>query len=412
MYGARTRKLNHCFVSIVAALLTLVLASPAYAIGGATFNGEGATNVWGYDSVNVTAYGYDLFGAATKDLAPGDVRSIEVSLRNNAPDPVDFRLAARSLSTAEARYLEAAYPGKTADDALLDAIDLTVRHGATTLYAGTLRGASSAGMYSTSGVAIGRVSAGWAGAITVELSVPSSVDNAYMNKLCAVEWVFIAAQYNDEEPIAPPEDPSAEPGAPTTPGTSGTGGTGGTASGGTVIVIDDTPISELPGEPTPTSSGTTRGGGPEVIVEADPVPQVPGRAAAWALLNLILTVVSGLLMVALMVRFLLGRSRTYQDSRNGSTGSSAGIRRWPEGSAADTTARTETIEKHMRLKGLFGLIGVVALIASIVLFILTEDMTLPLRWVDAYTLWHLVIVCGEVVLLLLPRTKRTQSAAA
>ncbi|MDR1422888.1 MAG: hypothetical protein LBI64_08525 [Coriobacteriales bacterium] len=176
-------------------IVSLMLALIVVAVGGVTpalatdvdFNGQGATNVWQYDSLSVTAYGYDLFGAVTKDLAPGDTRSLNVLLRNNTPDDVDFRLVARSLSLDEVRMLETYYPGKTADDSLLDDINLRVSYGATILYSGALRGAGSAALYTSAGVAIGRLSAGYAGTITVELSLPSTLGNDTINKLCAVE---------------------------------------------------------------------------------------------------------------------------------------------------------------------------------------------------------------------------------
>jgi hypothetical protein len=33
-------------------------------------------------------------------------------------------------------------------------------------------------------------------------------------------------------------------------------------------------------------------------------------------------------------------------------------------------------------------------------------MRLPMQWIDRYTLWHLVIVLGELVLLLIPWPRR------
>jgi hypothetical protein len=405
MHRATTGKLNHLLALIVAAMLVLMVPLPAFAAGGASFNGQGATNVWEYDSVNVTAYGYDLFGAATKDLTPGDVRSISVSLRNSAPNPVDFRLAARSLSTTEARYLEAAYPGKSADESLLDLVDVVVRHGATTLYSGTLRGVSSSELYSSSGVAIGRVSAGWVGSVTVELSVRGDVGSAYMDKLCAVEWVFIAAQYDGEElPVVPPPyEPPAGP-APTpaperfilaTP-------VDGVSTDTTVVVIDDTPLDELPDAPTPTSPGATSEDGPDVIIEAEPVPQAPGQAASWAALNLVLTGVSGVLMVALMARFLLARDRTREVPGKGPR-TAVPVRRWLADETAVPATAEERIDAHARTKGMFWLIGICAIIVSVVIFILTEDMSLPMQWADTYTTWHALIVLVEVLLLIFPR---------
>ncbi|MDR2108485.1 MAG: hypothetical protein LBP28_03370 [Coriobacteriales bacterium] len=467
MHKARAAKPNRIIALALAALLALMALAPplpARAEGGASFNGKGATNVWEYDNVNLTAYGFDLFGTATKELVPGDARSITVSLRNNAPDPVDFRLAARSLSTAEARDLEAAYPGKTADDALLDATEITVRHGAAVLYAGTLRGMSSASLYSLAGVAVGRVSAGWAGSITVELVLRKDVGAALMNRLCAVEWVFIAAQYDESTPVVPPPDapeqpdappstppaPPAEPPAgqappaspPTTPAASAPPAAPGAGTlatqGGTSaapIIIDDVPTSEIPNIQTPLTSPNASGDAAEVVIEASPVP-LAAAGAAWALLNLILTVVSGLLMLALMARFLLSRRRQAADA--GDPGSDAVLERWPAaatpeaatgyGAAAaeprlapeaaswpeaaaspQPAAADERSESRTRLKGLFWLLGICAIVISVVLFSLTEDTRLPWQWVDIWTLPHALIVLVEVILLLFPRRHRPRS---
>jgi hypothetical protein len=412
MHRTTTGKRNRLLVAMMAALLTFALlpSVPASAVGGASFNGEGATRVWEYDSVNVTAYGFDLFGAATRGLVPGDTRSVAVALRNNAPDPVDFRLAARSLSTAETRYLEAIYPGKTADDSLLDAIDVRVRHGATTLYSGTLRGMSSSELYSSAGVAVGRVSASWVGSITVDLTLRANAGNALGDRLCAVEWVFIAAQYNDDDPTEPPIDPE-QPTEPERPAAPVSGGGGG---GSTVVVIDNRPASDLPDAQAPASPNTTDGDQADVVIEADPVPETQG-ASAWALLNLILTGVSAVLMLALMLRFLLSRRRRDEGSDHGV--SDAQLRFLPEFDVvsqanrleqqrAREAARAERHDRHVRLKALFWLFGICALIISVLLFILTQDMSLPMQWVDRYTIGHVLIVLIQALILIFPRTPR------
>jgi MFS family permease len=422
MYSTRTGKPNRLIAFILAALLALMVPVPALADGGASFNGKAATNIWEYDRVNVTAYGFDLFGAATKELSPGDERSIRVSLRNNAPNPVDFRLAARSLSTADARYLEAAYPGKTADDSLLDAIDVTVRYRGTVLYDGTLRGVSTSNLYSSAGVPVGRVPAGRAGTITVDLSLRTAAGNALMDKLCAVEWVFIAAQHTDDTsvelpteppdlPVEPPVDQSTE--QPTTPSTStpgnvSVGAAPGSSTYTTVVIIDDAATGTLPDDQTPTTPEASRSGSSDVVIEANPVPQVYGiTSTSWALLNLILTIVSGILTLALMARFLLSRNRERQTSDIGISGSSVAVGRWTTSTASAPAATEEKAGAHIGLKGAFGLAGICVVTVSVVLFILTEDTSLPWQWADSWTPWHALLVFIEVALLLFPCNRQT-----
>jgi hypothetical protein len=410
------RYMSNILSKVFAALLVVVIAAgggftPALA-ADADFNGEGASRVWSYDSANVYAYGYDAFGSLTKDLAPGDTRTVSVRLRNNTSDNVAFRLAITPLTGAQAQALEAQFPGKTADDSLLDAITLTVRHGTTQLYRGTMRGAAISGnadAYSASGASLGLVSAGYSGVITVEIALAASLGNDVMNTLCAIEWSFFASQYNDivtpPPPVVPPATPQGTP-APVTAGTVA-------FAPGAGPVLDDTPTSEIPNAQVPTSPG--REPTPDIDIEAEPVPFGLGEAGqAWALSNLLLTFGSGVLMLLLLLRYLLalklarrlvvaasGTSVSYHAA--GTTKSqSATPASWQEASPEAASPQQERRGTRAMLKGTFFFVGVAAIIIAILLFILTEDMRLPMQWLDRYTIWHIVIVIAELIVLLIP----------
>jgi hypothetical protein len=385
-----------------------VLLSGIIAVGGgvipalaadADFNGQGATNVWQYDTIGVTAYGYDAFGAAMKDLAPGDVRTVTVQLRNNTSDDVEFRLVAEPLTGEEARALETYFPGKTADDTLLDAIEISVSHGITPLYVGTLRGLALSGtadMYTTAGVSLGRVSAAYSGLITVVLSLPASLGPEAMDKLCAVEWRFVATQYNDEpeEPgPGPGPDPGPGPGpGPTPPPTGGSTTPGGTTPGDdTPPVIDDTPIVDLPGGDTPLGPGTP--GGPDVIIDTEDTPPAPGPSA-WALMNLILTIVSALFMLGLLGRFIYAVARRGDDDED------------EEEEALEEEDDDRHLERRLVRKGIASLLAAIGLVVTVILFIFTENMRLPMEIINKYTIIYACVVIIQLILLALSFNKR------
>jgi hypothetical protein len=380
--------------------------TPALA-GDVDFNGQGAGAVWQYDTINVRAYGYDAFGDVMKELAPGDERSVSVRLRNNTPDEVEFRLVADSLTGDEAKALESYFPGKTADDSLLDVVEIVVSHGTTRLYEGTLRGlatSGSAAMYSASGVSLGLVSAGYSGLITVELAVPVSLGSEAMNTLCAIKWRFVATQYNDQSnppnPPNPPETPNTPnpPAAPPSqgpsegPGTSVASGTTPastqTSTAGGTPVIDDTPISELPDVDVPTTPSSPSPGA-DVEIDASPTPASAASGnRAWALMNLVLTICAGLLMVGLLLRYIVARGRDEDED--------------------DAAERDDERYLDMRVarKGLAWLGGIVCVIAAVLLFIFTEDMRLPMEIVNKYTIYYVCAVILELVLFALSLKKR------
>jgi hypothetical protein len=193
-------------IAFLVAILALTATSTvSFAAPDADFDGSGQTPVWRYDAVNVTAYGYDAFGMLTKELYPGDTKSINVALRNNTSDEVMFRLVAEPVTKDQAKGLEPYFQAsstynpttsdKIANDSLLGLITLQVNQGASILYSGPLSGAGGSGsLYNktnnilTDGASIGRVSPGWQGTVSVQITVPTTVPSEYMSKLCAVKW--------------------------------------------------------------------------------------------------------------------------------------------------------------------------------------------------------------------------------
>jgi hypothetical protein len=184
-------------------------------------NFNGRPNGFGvYSGSNVRVYGgvSDLFGDDAKELVPGSVKNFTVQFRNYSPDPVEFFLCAEPVTGESASALtdieDEDFAGKTANDALLDLVQITVRRetGGTVLYSGPLRG-SGTGMYGSAtarGVSLGTLGAGLYGTLDITIEVSAKADNAYQNTLCAVNWTFYADQYE------PTTTPAEQPGTTTT----------------------------------------------------------------------------------------------------------------------------------------------------------------------------------------------------
>ncbi|MDR2355788.1 MAG: hypothetical protein LBE16_06300 [Clostridiales Family XIII bacterium] len=255
-----------------AAVLTsalLILAGPLAAFAAnenaADFDREaGAGNEWSY--VGVRTYGSlnDLFGEMTKELAPGAERTVKVQLRNRSDAETIFRLRAEVLTKGKAEVLEEDFAGKTATDALLSRISVTVTYGGAPLYTGTLGGVGAGDLYAANGAALGTLAANRHGEIEVKLTVPEDLGNEYFNSLCAVNWIFIATQA-DAGDIGDSDDPVG----PVTVIPDG------------ATPLDDGPLTEIEDEDTPLVTLTGDPEDPEVVIIADPetplsLPQTGG----------------------------------------------------------------------------------------------------------------------------------------
>jgi amino acid transporter len=156
--------------------------------------------------------------------------------------------------------------------------------------------------------------------------------------------------------------------------------------GGDVTV--ETPAAPVDSDPvmidqTPTPlSAESEGSNSTEIEDRDP-PFSPGGSSAWALLNLILTIVTALLMIFLFITYIMKRKEDDDDEND------------------------EIVKKHLGVR----LISIIVTIGAIILFVLTEDMTLPMSFMDRYTLWHAVIAVVQIVIAVLSRKKYESNAS-
>ncbi|MDR1571043.1 MAG: hypothetical protein LBS32_00805 [Clostridiales Family XIII bacterium] len=262
----------------------------AAADGAVSFSREaGPGDYWGYE-LPVQSYGAglnDLFGDVTKELVPGDERTVRVRLGNRGASEAYFYLRAEALpieggeadeklsdgARASIAAVKDAFGDKAAMDALLENIGVAVTYKGAEIYSGTLGGTAEAGAPESAlygaGAALGTLAPGGYGDIELSLKVSESLGNSYFNALCAVDWIFTATQ----------EDP------PLGGGDGGGGGGGGGSGGGTIgeslPPLDDGQIADIEDEGTPMATLLDGPEDPELVIIADPntplaLPQTGG----------------------------------------------------------------------------------------------------------------------------------------
>ena len=138
-----------------------------------------------------------------------------------------------------------------------------------------------------------------------------------------------------------------------------------------VVEVEDEPVAEpvvvIEEEPTPEAAVEEA---PAVEIIDEPAPLA--ATAAWALLNLILTIITGLVMIWLFISYLFKKKDEDEDDPD----------------------KDENVKKHFGIR----LISIIATVVAIIVFILTEDMTLPMQWTDKWTIWMAVILLAQLII--------------
>jgi transaldolase len=97
------------------------------------------------------------------------------------------------------------------------------------------------------------------------------------------------------------------------------------------------------------------------------------------LVNLILSIVGALLAFVVLVAFFVGRKEEKEKDEYAK-----------EGTYTQSTRRRKRIGVRI--------VSIIAAIAAIIVFVLTEDMRLPMQMVDMWTILHAVILIVQLVL--------------
>ena len=115
---------------------------------------------------------------------------------------------------------------------------------------------------------------------------------------------------------------------------------------------------------------------------------------AWALINLILTIVTTLLSILLLIGHIGKKKKALEDE---------------DGNVVLDENGKEVMEYEKNKKGLWRLISIIPALIAIIVFIFTEDMTLPMIFVDKWTILHVVIALVQVVVMVLCKKKKDEN---
>ena len=119
----------------------------------------------------------------------------------------------------------------------------------------------------------------------------------------------------------------------------------------------------------------------------DEVPlAAPTLPLHWALVNLLLSILTVIIMLLLMVTYFTNKREEEEEN------------------TGKEEERDQDKDKVKR-KGFFRLVAVIVAIVSVVVFILTEDMRLPMVLIDRWTLLMAIIALIQVVVALISKKK-------
>ena len=177
-----------------------------------------------------------------------------------------------------------------------------------------------------------------------------------------------------------PATPTPTPGG----GDEGTGTDTTPTAGGPVAVADeDADAEEEPEEEEVEDEETPLSDGEE---DVDDGKTPLAKIDVWALINLIAAIITVLLGLIL----LLSKRHKNDDEED-------------EEERQARIERGEEKEQEQKRGWICKVLGVLVAIGSVVLFILTEDISLPMAMTDEWTIWMVIIAVVELVLLLVGR---------
>ena len=250
--------------------------------------------------------------------------------------------------------------------------------------------------------------------------IPETIFHGHETNLV---WTFVASI----DGVNPPNVPDI-PGGPSAPGGPGVPGAPGIPDPPVVVpaavlpgaaavaAVADDDVDEEQTEPVPDSGADESGQELQEIEDDDTaladtdfdaditddgdIPLGPG-ARAWALVNLILAV-CGVISIGVTSIYaaLKRKSREEREPMDEyPIGKAAG------GHAADKTTMDGSFEEDgkakRRMRPAWAVIGVVMAAIGVILFILTQDITLPMALVDKWTIAHVIIFAVIITAIML-----------
>lgn len=150
------------------------------------------------------------------------------------------------------------------------------------------------------------------------------------------------------------------------------------------------PVQEIEDEETPLASNETpeepEAPAQNIEIEDEETPlAAPG---AWALLNLILSILTVAVSVILLAGYFFGKKKGKEEEDK--------IQEYQD----------DEEQEELKRKGLVRILSILPAVVSVIFFILTEDMRNPMIFADRWTLWMLVFAVANGALLLLSKKTR------
>lgn len=150
------------------------------------------------------------------------------------------------------------------------------------------------------------------------------------------------------------------------------------------------PVQEIEDEETPLASNETpeepEAPAQNIEIEDEETPlAAPG---AWALLNLILSILTVAVSVILLAGYFFGKKKGKEEEEK--------IQEYQD----------DEEQEELKRKGLVRILSILPAVVSVIFFILTEDMRNPMIFADRWTLWMLVFAVANGALLLLSKKTR------
>ncbi len=156
-----------------------------------------------------------------------------------------------------------------------------------------------------------------------------------------------------------------------------------------LVTIDETDV--------PLAAGDTVEKPPTVQIGDTKVPLASaGLNASWALLNLILAFVTGIIMLVLLFTWFFGKSKDEEEEAQN------------ENVTRAQRSEEENSDRKLKRKGIVRLFSIVVTLIAVIAFILTEDVRLPMVLIDQWTWLMIVIAAVQVIVAIFSKKSRKE----
>jgi uncharacterized repeat protein (TIGR02543 family) len=191
--------------------------------------------------------------------------------------------------------------------------------------------------------------------------------------------------------VTPPTPPVTPPVAPVVPAAPGPAAFVPAPPAADEPALADEPAASIPDPEPPLAASDDDDDEATAPISDTETPLVDDTGSAWALVNLILTIVGSLLAFVVLVAFFIGRKEEKEKEEN------------DERTRNEEDAQSERRRKRIGLR----LVSLIAAAIAIIVFCITEDMTQPMQMVDIWTILHAIIFIVQIVLTVLATRKKS-----